>query len=95
MISKSGLKLAGGLLQLEALAQTFDIHEHIVLSKGDNLSTTFWEQEGSTTTDPAPAYLFSLFGIHQRYHCCVPQFYYLVGPSNHIADAASRKFHLS
>ena len=44
-ISNSDLELAGGLLQLEALAHTFDICECTVLSKGGNLSTT---------TDSAP-----------------------------------------
>ena len=42
-IYNSDLELAGGLLQLEAFAQTFDICECTLLRKGDNLSTTFWE----------------------------------------------------
>ena len=94
-ISNSDLELAGGLFQLEALSQTFDIRERTVLSKGDNLATTFWERKGSTTTDSAPAYLLRLFGIHQRFHRYVPRFDYISGPSNPIADAASRDFHLS
>ena len=94
-ITNSDLELAGGLIQLEALCQSFDIRERTVLSKGDNLATTFWERKGSTTTDSAPAYLLRLFGIHQRYHRYVPRFDYISGPSNPIADAASRDFHLS
>ena len=42
-ITNSDLELAGGLLHLDALTQCFDIRERTVLSKGDNLSTTFWE----------------------------------------------------
>ena len=93
-ISNSDLELAGGLLHLEALTQTFDITERTVLSKGDNLSTTFWERKGSTSSDKPPAYLLRLFGIHQRHHRYIPRFDYISGPSNPIADACSRDFHL-
>ena len=94
-ITNSDLELAGGLIHLEALAQTFDTRERTIVSKGDNLNTTFWERKGSTTTNSPPAYLLRLFGIHQRYHRYVPRFDYLAGLSNHVADALSRDFHLS
>ncbi len=64
------------------------------LSKGDNLSTTFWECQGSTSTNSPPAYLFHLFGIHQRFHWFVPTFDYISGPSNPVADSLSHNFHL-
>ena len=94
-ITNSDLELAGGLLHLDALASSFDVRERTVLSKGDNLSTTFWERKGSTSTASAPAYLLRLFGIHQRMHRYVPRFDYISGSSNHVADALSRDFHLS
>jgi hypothetical protein len=94
-LTNSDLELAGGLIHLDALAQAFDFREQTALSKGDNLNTTFWERKGSTTTNKPPAYLLRLFGMHQRYHRYVPRFDYLSGPSNHIADALSRDFHLS
>ena len=84
-ITNSDLELAGGLIHLEALSQTFDIRERTVVSKGDNLNTTFWERKGSTSTDSAPAYLLRLFGIHQRYHRYVPRFDYIAGSSNYVA----------
>ncbi len=40
-ITNSDLELAGGLLHLDALSQCFDIRERTVLSRRDNLSTTF------------------------------------------------------
>lgn len=91
-ITNSDLELAGGLLHLDCLAQTFDIRERTCVSKGDNLNTTFWERKGSTTTNSAPAFLLRLFGIHQRFHRYVPRFDYLPGSSNHVADALSRDF---
>ena len=63
-ISNSDLELAGGLLHLEALAQTFDICERTIPSNTDNLGTLFWQRQGSTTTDKVPAFLLRRFGIH-------------------------------
>lgn len=93
-ITNSDLELAGGLLHLDCLAHTFDTRERTIVSKGDNLNTTFWERKGSTTTDSAPAYLLRMFGIHQRFHRYVPRFDYLPGKSNPIADALSRIFNM-
>ena len=94
-ISNSDLELAGGLLHLEAIAQCFDVRERTVLSKTDNLATLFWQRKASATTTKVPAHLLRLFGIHQRLHRYVPRHDYLSGPSNPIADAASRDFNLS
>ena len=63
-ITNSDLELAGGFIHLEAIAQTFDVCKRTVVSKGDNLNTTFWERKGSTTCDSPPAYLLRLFGMH-------------------------------
>ena len=94
-ITNSDLELAGGLLHLEAAAQAFDIRERTVVSKGDNLNTTFWERKGSATSYSAPAYLLRMFGIHQRFHRYVSRFDYLAGSSNFVADALSRDFDLT
>ena len=94
-ISNSDLELAGGLLHLEAIAQCFDVRERTVLSKTDNLNTLFWQRKASATTEKCPAHLLRLFGIHQRFHRYVPRHDYLSGPSNPVADATSRDFHLA
>jgi hypothetical protein len=94
-ITNSDLELAGGLLHLQAIAQSFDIRERTLLSKTDNLATLFWQRKGSATTEKCPHYLLRLFGIHQRYHRYVPRHDYLSGPSNPIADALSRQSHLT
>ncbi len=90
-ITNSDLELAGGLLHLDAITHCFDVRERTILSKGDNLSTTFWERKGSTTSNKPPAYLLRLFGMHQRIHRYIPRFDYISGVSNHIADALSRR----
>ena len=94
-ISNSDLELAGALLHLEAICQSFDVRERTILSKTDNLNTLFWQRKGSTTSGKVPAHLLRLFGIHQRYHRYVPRFDYLSGPSNPVADALSRDFSMS
>ena len=93
-ISNSDLELAGGLLHLQALVQACDARERTMLSKTDNLAALFWQRKGSTSTDKASAHLLRLFGLHQRYHRYVPRHDYLSGPSNPLADASSRLFHL-
>ena len=94
-INNSELELAGGLLHLDILAQKCDIRERTIVSKTDNLATMFWQRKGSATTEKAPAHLLRLFGIHQRYHRYVPRHDYIPGPSNPMADDASRLFELS
>ena len=94
-ITNSDLELAGGLLHLQAIAQSFDVRERTVLSKTDNLAALYWQRKGSATTTKCPHYLLRLFGLHQRFHRYVPRHDYLSGPSNPIADALSRLFHLN
>jgi hypothetical protein len=87
--------LAGGLIHLDCISQCYDVRERTVLSKGDNLSTTFWERKGSTSTNSPPAYLLRQFGMHQRFHRYVSRFDYISGPSNPIADSLSQNFSLN
>jgi hypothetical protein len=93
-ITNSDLELAGGLIHLDCGAQTMDIRERTVVSKGDNLNTTHWERKGNTSANSAAAHILRQFGLHQRFHRYVPRFDYLSGPSNLIADALSRDFQL-
>jgi hypothetical protein len=93
-INNSDLELAGGLIHLDAIATCLDVWERTILSKGDNLSTTFWERKGSTACSSPPAYLLRLFGIHQRKHRYIPRFDYISIASNHVTDALSQHFHM-
>jgi hypothetical protein len=55
-ISNSDLELAGSLLYLDVFCQCFDVRE----LTGVNLSTTFWERSGSTTSTKPPAHQLRL-----------------------------------
>ena len=94
-ITNSEMELVGGLLHLDAPAQTFDIRGSTVLSKTDNLNTLFWQRAGSATIDKVPVHLLRLFGIHQHFHHYIPCHDYLAGPSDPIADALSSNFSLT
>ena len=94
-VTNSDLELAGGLLHLDVIAQSFDIRERTILSNTDNLATLFWQRKGNATTLKPPSHLLRLFGIHQRYHRYVPRHDYIPGLSNPMADDASRLFHLT
>ena len=94
-VTNSEFELAGGLLHLDTITQCYDVRERTLVSKTDNLATMFWQRKGSATTTKAPAHLLRLFGIHQRIHRYVPRHDYIPGPSNPMADDASRLFHLS
>ena len=71
-ITNSDLELDGGLVNLEALVQTFGVRERTIISTCDKLNTAFWERKGSNKTSSPPAYPLGFFGMHQRYHRYVP-----------------------
>ena len=95
-ITNSDLELAGGLIHLDVIAQCFDICEHTVLSKTDNLPTLFWQRKGHARSGDVPATLLrGLFSIHQRHHRYIPRHDDLAGPYNPVTDDASRLFELA
>ena len=63
-IKNSDLEFAGGLVHLDTIAQIFDVRKRTILSKGDNINTTFWERNRSTTCNSPPVYLLKLFGVY-------------------------------
>jgi hypothetical protein len=67
------------------------------MSKGDNLSTTFWEHRGSTSTNSPCLSLspLSLWKASTWFHQYVPQFDYISGPFNSITDPLFCNFHLN
>ena len=80
-ITNSALKLAGGILQLDAIYQSYDVRDRTIDIKTVNLGTIFWQRKGSASKNSSPAHLRRLHGMHQRLQeykrihgdCRVPQ----------------------
>jgi hypothetical protein len=94
-INNSDLKLAGSLLQQEAVVQCYDVRERTTKDLTDNLATMYWTRKGSTTTTGPPAQLLRLALIHQRFHQYLNLKDYLEGKRNQMADDALRLNHYS
>jgi hypothetical protein len=61
----------------------------------DNTPAVAWQTKGSTTTARAAATLLQKQALHQREHGYLSTVQYLDGPSNKMADDASRRWDLS
>ena len=94
-INNSELELLGAYLHDDVAAHCWDVRERTLRSATDNLATLFWYRRGSVTTTSPTATLLRQHAIHQRYHRYVSLKDYIPGPSNALADAASRLWHLS
>jgi hypothetical protein len=87
--------LAGAVLHYACAAECFDIREHTILSRTDNLATLFWSCKGSVTTTNPAAVLLRQLAHHRRYHRYISLSDYLPGDLNNAADDASCLQHLS
>ena len=94
-ISNSDLELAGQISHLDVLTQHSDCRERTVVTLTDNISARSWQRKGSTTTLGPAAYLLRLQALHQRHYRYLNQPDYIPGPSNSMADDASRLWHLT
>lgn len=94
-ISISDLELSGTLAHVHALTQVTDVAERPIWLAGDNRASLAWATKGSATASTARAYLLRLSALHQRFYRYVPQYDYIPGPANVMADDASRRWDLS
>jgi hypothetical protein len=94
-ITNSDLELAATLVHKDVAAQQFDIRERTIVNGSDNTPAVAWQRKGSTTTTAPPAYLLRAQSLHQRFHRYHSTEFYIPGPSNVMADDASRLLHLS
>jgi hypothetical protein len=95
ILTNSDFEQAGGVWHHMLLANEVDIRERTVHSFGDNTPAVSRFKKGATTTKGAPAYLNRLFALHQRAHRYLSQHDYIPGPTNAMADDASRLWDLS
>jgi hypothetical protein len=94
-LNNSELELLGAYLHDDVAAQCWDVRERTLKSATDNLATLFWYRRGSVTTTSPTATLLRQHAMHQRYHRYIALKDYIPGPSNSLADDASRLTALS
>jgi hypothetical protein len=94
-INNSDLELAAAVIHPDVIATQFNIAETNVATLHDNTPTVFWQKRGSTTTTGPAAYLLRVHSLHARLLRYIPSHDYIPGPTNGMADCASRKFDLS
>jgi hypothetical protein len=94
VLTNSDFEQAGGVWHHMLLANEEDIREKTVHSLCDNTPAVSRFNKGSTTTKGAPAYLNRLLALHQRTHRYLSRHDYIPGPTNAMADDASRLWNL-
>ena len=94
-VTNSDLELAASIAHQDVLIHAFNLRERTIHTGSDNTPTVYWQHKGSTTTAKAPARLLRLQALHQRHHRYCPQFSHIPGPTNAMADDASRLWYLT
>ncbi len=95
-ITNSDLELAGTVAQHMILANSgLELAGETTHTFCDNTPAVAWQTKGSTTTARAAATLLQEQALHQREHGYLSTVQYLDGPSNKMADDASRRWDLS
>ena len=89
-ITNSDLEQAGVLAHQDVICQNFDVRECTLATGCDNTPAVSRNRKGSVTNADSAAYLCRLSSFHQRQHRYCPEVSYLGGPSNVMADDASR-----
>ena len=94
-ITNSDLELAGIIAHQDVLAQHVALQHTTVALLNDNYPALVRCVKGSVTSDAAAAYLLRVNSMHQRHHRYLAVYDHINGPSNCMADDASRLFSLS
>jgi hypothetical protein len=94
-ITNSDLELAGIIAHQDVLAQHAPLQHTTVALLNDNYPALVRCVKGSITSDAAAAYLLRVNSMHQRHHRYLVVYDHIHGPSNCMADDASRLFSLT
>ena len=94
-VTNSDLEQAGLLAQLSLMATTHDTRYATIVNACDNTPAVSRASKGAVSSDGPASFLCGLACQHQREHRYCHQAFYLPGPSNVMADDASRLQHLS
>jgi hypothetical protein len=66
--TNSDLEMAATLVQLDAIANNYDVHEQPVHTATDNTPMLFSHKQGSVSAHTTPVYLLRMQALHQRFH---------------------------
>jgi hypothetical protein len=94
-ITNSDLELLAQIASQDVIIFLRDCRERTVSTFTDNISSRAWQRKGSKATLGPAAYLLRILALHQRHHRYRATSDYISGPSNCMADDASRLWNLS
>jgi hypothetical protein len=78
------LELAGGVAQMNVLAQTFDVQEKTVHNLSDNVATVWWQRKGSVSSPGPTSHFIKIQALHQHHFSYVPLYNYILGGQYHV-----------
>ena len=94
-VNNSELKLVGGVVHSDCVAQCFVVTERTTLSCTKKTAGLWWQCKRSATCTSAQAHLLGFKAMHQRFHPYVPRIYFVSGVENLIYDRPSRSSDLT
>ena len=95
IVKNSELKLAGGIIHSDCVAQCFVVTECTILSCTENTAGLWWQRKGSATCTSSPAHLLRLQAMHQWFHRYVPCIDFVSRVDNLISDRPYRLLYLT
>jgi hypothetical protein len=94
-ITNTDLELAGIIGHQDVLASHVPVQHTTISLLNDNFPALVRCVKGSITSEAAAAYLLRVNSMHQRHHRYLAVYDHIAGPSNCMADDASRLFSLT
>jgi len=94
-ITNSDLEQAAMVVQLDNIADSYDVRGATISNLTDNTPTLTRHFKGSTATSRPAAYLCQISSLHQRYHRYCSEVSFINGVENVMADDASCLQHLT
>jgi len=88
-ITNSDLEQAAMVVQLDNIANSYDIRGATISNLMDNTPSLTRHFKGSTTTSGQATYLCQISSLHQRYHRCCSEVSFIKGVENVMADDVS------
>ena len=94
-LTNSDLEQAAMLAGADVMAHHYDVRELTSASLSDNTPAISRRRKGAVTANSAGAYLCRASSLHQRHYRYREEVSHIHGPSNAMADDASRLQHLT